>query len=130
MPRTSIFRAALAAAALVAASGAAHAITLENYQKYRADSRDVRATYKSLIEIRVEGVLQGLVLASRRIAAAGGKPLLCPPADLRIRGAEVLTMLDEELKTPSRDQGRPYPPTTNIEDVLVSVAERRWPCAR
>ncbi len=130
MPRTAIISAAFAAAALVAAAGAAHAITLENYQKYRADSRDVRATYKSLLEIRMEGVLQGLVMANRQIAAAGGKPLLCAPADLRIRGAEVLSMLDDELKAPSRDQGRPYPPTTNIEDVLVTVAERRWPCTR
>jgi hypothetical protein len=125
-------RAFLSAAALLAIAGAtsgAGAITLENYQKYRLDTRTVNATTKSLVEVRLEGVLHGLNMANQRLRAAGGKPLFCAPAELRLRGKEVMDLLDGELKSPSGREGRPYAQDTAIEDVLLIAAQRRWPCA-
>lgn len=123
--------AALAAAALVlGAALPAGAITLENYQKYRLDARNVQATFKSLIEVRIEGVLQGLMIANRAIEAAGGKTLFCVPAGLQMRGPDVLKMLDAELTTGTGADGKPYPGTTVIEDVLLTLAQKRWPCTR
>jgi len=121
---------ALAAAGFVLGIAPAGAIKLENYQKYRLDSRNVQATFKSLIEVRIEGVLQGLLIANRAAAAAGGKPLFCPPANLQMRGAEALKLLDTELTAGTGTDGKPYPGDTNIEDVMLKVAQKQWPCAR
>jgi uncharacterized protein YehS (DUF1456 family) len=124
-------RAALAAAALaLAAAPAADAITLENYQKYRLDSRNVQATFKSLLEVRMEGVLHGLVMANRGVEQSGGRPLFCAPANLQMRGPDVLKMLDTELTTGVGADGKPYPGSTQIEDVLLALAQKRWPCRR
>ena len=120
----------LAAAALFAGVSPASAIKLENYQKYRLDSRNVQATFKSLIEVRIEGVLQGLLIANRAAEAAGAKPLFCPPANLQMRGADALKLLDTELTSGAGADGKPYPGDTNIEDVMLKVAQKQWPCAR
>lgn len=120
----------LAAAALVIGAAPASAIKLENYQKYRLDSRSVQATFKSMIEVRIEGVLQGLLIANRAAEAAGAKPLFCPPANLQMRGAEALKLLDDELTAGTGADGKPYSADTNIEDVMLTVARKRWPCAR
>ena len=122
--------AALAAALVLGAALPAGAITLENYQKYRLDTRNVQATFKSLIEVRIEGVLQGLMIANRAIEGAGGKPLFCTPANLQMRGPDVLKMLDTELTTGTGADGKPYPGSTMIEDVLLTLAQKRWPCTR
>lgn len=120
--------AALAALALgIAPAGA---IKLENYQKYRLDSRSVQATYKSMIEVRIEGVLQGLVIANRAAVAAGARPLFCPPENLQMRGPDVLKLLDTELTSGTGADGKPYANDINIEDVMLKVAQKRWPCAR
>jgi hypothetical protein len=121
--------AALAACAVLGAAPAA-AITLENYQKYRLDSRDMKATVKSLLELRIEGVLQGLIVANRRLVADGAKPLFCAPEKLQLRGSEVLRMLDDELTGGRTAEGKPYPGDTLIEDVVLVMARRRWPCSR
>lgn len=121
--------AAFAAAAFAIGASPAGAIKLENYQKYRLDARNVKATFQSLIEVRIEGVLQGLVIANRA-AAAGGKPLFCPPANLQMRGAEALKLLDTELVAGTGADGKPYPADTNIEDVMLKVAQKQWPCPR
>ena len=130
MKRISWMAMALATGILGAAAPAAHAIKLENYQKYRLDARNVQATYKSLIEVRMEGVLQGFIIASRAAAASGGKPLICPPQDLQMRGADVLKMLDLELQSGTGADGKPYGNDAVIEDVLFALAQKRWPCAR
>ena len=122
--------AAFAAAALALGASPASAIKLENYQKYRLDSRSVQATYKSMIEVRIEGVLQGLFIANRAAVAAGAKPLFCPPANVQMRGAEVAKLLDAELTSGSGADGKPYPGDTNIEDVMLKVAQKQWPCTR
>ena len=123
--------AALAAALAVMGAPPAGAITLDSYQKYRLDSRSAQATVKSLLEVRVEGVLQGLIMANRAIEAAGGKPLFCAPAGVQMRGPDVLKMLDNELTTGTGADGKPYPGSTMIEDVLLGLwAQKRWPCAR
>lgn len=124
--------ATLAAAALAAVLGVspASAIKLENYQKYRLDSRNVQATFKSLIEVRIEGVLQGLVIANRAAVAAGGRPLFCPPQTLQMRGADAVKLLDTELTSGTGADGKPYPGDTNIEDVMLKVVQKQWPCAR
>jgi len=124
--------AAFAAAACAAALGAAPAgaIKLENYQKYRLDTRNVKATFKSLIEVRIEGVLQGLLIANRAAVAAGGRALFCPPAVVQMRGPDVLKLLDTELTVGTGADGKPYSGDTNIEDVMLKVAQKQWPCTR
>jgi hypothetical protein len=122
--------ATFAAAALLLGAAPASAIKLENYQKYRLDSRNVQATFKSLIEVRIEGVLQGLVIANRAAVAAGGRPLFCPPQTLQMRGADAVKLLDTELTSGTGADGKPYPGDTNIEDVMLKVAQKQWPCAR
>jgi hypothetical protein len=121
---------ALAAAALLVGAAPASAIKLENYQKYRLDSRSVQATFKSMIEVRIEGVLTGLLIANRAAQAAGGKPLFCPPANLQMRGADAVKLLDAELTSGTGADGKPYPADINIEDVMLKVAQKQWPCAR
>jgi hypothetical protein len=120
----------LAAAASLLGAAPAGAIKLENYQKYRLDSRNVQATFKSMIEVRIEGVLQGLVIANRAAVAAGGKPLFCPPANVQMRGADAVKLLDSELTAGTDAAGKPYAGDTNIEDVMLKVAQKQWPCAR
>jgi hypothetical protein len=122
--------AAFAATALALGAAPAGAIKLENYQKYRLDSRNVQATFKSLIEVRIEGVLLGLVIANRATVAAGGRPLFCPPQTLQMRGAEAVKLLDTELTAGTGADGKPYPGDTNIEDVMLKVVQKQWPCAR
>lgn len=119
-----------AAAALLLGASSASAIKLENYQKYRLDTRSVQATFKSMIEVRIEGVLQGLLIANRAATAAGGKPLFCPPTNVQMRGAEALKLLDTELTSGTGTDGKPYPGETNIEDVMLRVAQKQWPCPR
>jgi hypothetical protein len=116
-------------AALIGAAPAS-AIKLENYQKYRLDSRSVNATFKSMIEVRMEGVLQGIILASRAIKAAGGQPQVCAPDTLQMRGPEVVKMLDDEINNGRTAAGQPYGNEAMIEDVLFAAARKRWPCAR
>ena len=122
--------AAAAAVALLFGAAPASAIKLENYQKYRLDTRNVQATFKSMIEVRIEGVLTGLLIANRAAEAAGAKALFCPPQNLQMRGAEALKLLDDELTSGTGADGKPYPADTNIEDVMLRVAQKRWPCAR
>ena len=123
--------AAIAAAAFaLLAAAPAEAIKLENYQKYRLDSRNLQATFKSMIEVRIEGVLQGLLIANRAAVAAGAKPLFCAPANLEMRGPDALKLLDTELISGTGADGKPYPPETAIEDVMLKVAQKRWPCPR
>jgi hypothetical protein len=123
--------AALAAAAFaLLAAAPAGAIKLENYQKYRLDSRNVQATFKSMIEVRIEGVLQGLLIANRAAVAAGAQPLFCAPGNLEMRGPDALKLLDTELTAGTGADGKPYPPETVIEDVMLKVARKRWPCPR
>ena len=122
-------RATLAAVAILVAAAPAGAIKLENYQKYRLDSRSIKATYQSMIEVRIEGVLQGLLIANRA-AVAGGKPLFCPPDKLEMRGAEAVKLLDAELTAGSGADGKPYSGDTNVEDVMLKVVQKRWPCTR
>jgi hypothetical protein len=119
-----------AAAALLFGAAPASAIKLENYQKYRLDTRNVQATFKSMIEVRIEGVLTGLLIANRAAEAAGAKVLFCPPQNVQMRGAEALKLLDDELTSGTGADGKPYPADTNIEDVMLKVAQKRWPCAR
>ncbi len=119
-----------AAAALLLGASPASAIKLENYQKYRLDTRSVQATFKSMIEVRIEGVLQGLLIANRAATAAGGKPLFCPPTSVQMRGADALKLLDTELTSGTGTDGKPYPGETNIEDVMLRVAQKQWPCPR
>ena len=128
--RTAPLAAALAAAGFLFGAAPAGAIKLENYQKYRLDSRSVQATYKSMIEVRIEGVLQGLLIANRAAVAAGAKPLFCPPENLQMRGPDVLKLLDSELTSGTGADGKPYPGDTNIEEVMLKVAQKQWPCAR
>ena len=95
--------AALAGAALVAAAPAG-AIKLENYQKYRLDSRSVQATFKSMIEVRIEGVLQGLGLRQGRQHA--GRPALAPRLERPLHDiGEAFLNVSEERFGRDKHQG-------------------------
>ena len=125
---SALVGAALGAAVLAAAP--ASAIKIENYQKYRLDSRSVQATFKSMIEVRMEGELQGFLVASRAIKAAGGQPSICAPDNLQMRGPDVVKMLDDEINNGRTANGQPYGNEALIEDVLFAAARKRWPCPR
>ncbi len=103
----------------------ASAISIENYQKYRLDSRVVKATPKTLLEVRLEGILVGLVIANKRALEARQKLLFCAPEGARLSGPEVVEMVEREIKSAVQ---KPYPPETAVEDVLLIAAQRRWPC--
>ena len=124
----ALIGAALGAALLAAAP--ASAIKIENYQKYRLDARSVQATFKSMIEVRMEGVLQGFLVASRAIKAAGGQPSICAPDSLQMRGPDVVKMLEDEINNGRTADGQPYGNEALIEDVLFAAARKRWPCGR
>lgn len=123
-------RLAVAALALAALAAPAAAIKLENYEKYKLDTRNMRATVKSLLEVRLEGVMLGLLIANRGIAAAGGKPLFCAPENAQMGGPEVMKLLDQELNSGRTADGKPYPSDANVESVVLTVARKRWPCPR
>jgi hypothetical protein len=116
-------------AACALAFSPAGAISIENYQKYRLDSRTVKATPKSLLEVRMEGVLHGLLMANRRARSMQMRPLFCAPDDIKVPGSEVVEMVERELKAPSQNGGKPYSPDTAVEEVLLVAAQRRWPCS-
>ncbi len=83
-----------------------------------------------MIEVRIEGVLQGLLIANHAAQAAGAKPLFCPPQNPQMRGADALKLLDTELASGNGADGKPYPGDTNIEEVMLKVAQKQWPCPR
>ncbi|MCW5771828.1 MAG: hypothetical protein KIT16_09355 [Rhodospirillaceae bacterium] len=130
MPFRRLHAAALVAATAMLAAAPAGAIKLENYEKYRLDARNMRATLKSLLEVRLEGVMLGLLIANRNVVAAGGKPLFCAPERTQMGGADVMKLLDEELTNGRTAEGKPYPNDANVEDIVLIVARKRWPCPR
>jgi hypothetical protein len=47
-----------------------------------------------------------------------------------MRGADAVKLLDSELTAGTGADGKPYPGDTNIEEVMLKVAQKQWPCAR
>lgn len=106
----------------------AGAMTVENYQKWRMDSRNLRITPEGILEIRLLGSFQGMVLSARETLRKGGTPHFCPPEDAEIGGRDLRGMLDEELKGPTTEDGRPHPGDASVDGVLMTLLARRWPC--
>ena len=123
--------AGMLALALAAAAYPAGAVTVADYQKWRHATRTVRATPTGLVEVRLGGILSGLMLANRRLGRAGGPLLFCPPADAPAGGmssAELRKRVDAELKSPARPDGEPWPTDTSIGAVVLHILERTWQC--
>ena len=123
--------AGLLALGLAAPAQPAGAVTVANYQKWRHDARTVRATPTGLVEVRLGGILSGLLLANRRLGRAGGPLLFCLPADAPESGmasAGLRKLVDSELKSPSRPDGEPWPAGTKIATVVLHVLQRAWRC--
>ncbi len=117
--------------ALAAPAGSAAAVTVADYQKWRHATRTVRATPTGLVEVRLGGILGGLLLANRRLGRAEGPLLFCPPADVPEGGmasAGLRKLVDAELKSPSRPGGEPWPPDTDIAAVVLHILQRDWRC--
>lgn len=117
--------------ALVAPAGPAAAVTVADYQKWRHATRTVRATPTGLVEVRLGGILGGLLLANRRLGRAGMPVLFCPPADAPDNGmasGDLRKRIDGELKAPSRPGGKPWTPDTNIAAVVLHILQRAWRC--
>jgi len=131
-----VIRRAAAAAlllSLVAAMAAppAAAVTVSDYQKWRHATRTLQATPTGLIEVRIGGILRGLAIANRKLTAAGGAVLYCRPDSLKdaeLTSKTARKMLDDELKSPSRPRGAPWPAKTRISAVLLHILQRTWSC--
>ena len=117
-----------AALALMSVLAPAQAITLDNYRKWRAVNRPLKATGRSILEIHLGGVYSGLAWANRFNERSGGTPLFCPPKDLAPSGKLMRELVDSEIDTPSDKSVRAYTGTTSIEFLLLTAARRRWPC--
>ena len=127
----SLTGAGLLAFALAAAAYPAGAVTVTDYQKWRHATRTVRATPTGLVEVRLGGILRGLMLANRRVGRAGGPVLFCPPAGAPANGmasGDLRKRVDAELKSPSRPGGEPWPAETNIGAVVLYILQRDWQC--
>ncbi len=117
--------------ALAAAAYPAGAVTVADYQKWRHATRTVRATPTGLVEVRLGGILSGLLLANGRLVRAGGPVLFCAPAGAPaggMPGAELRKLVDAELKSPSRPGGEPWPADTGIGAVVLHILQRDWRC--
>ena len=122
--------------ALAAMAGPARAVTVADYQKWRHATRTVRATPTGLVEVRLGGILSGLLLANRRLGRAGSPVLFCLPADAPDGGmtdggmtsGALRKRLDAELKSPSRPGGEPWPPDTGVAAVVLHILQRAWRC--
>ena len=117
--------------ALAAAAHPAGAVTVADYQKWRHATRTVRATPTGLVEVRLGGILSGLLLANGRLGRAGGPVLFCPPASAAAGGmasVDLRKRVDAELKSPSRPSGEPWPADTGIGAVVLHILQRVWRC--
>ncbi len=117
--------------ALAAPAGPSAAVTVADYQKWRHATRTVRATPTGLVEVRLGGLLGGLLLANSRLGQAGMPVLFCPPADAPedgMAGSDLRKRIDGELKSPSRPSGEPWPPDTDIAAIVLHILQRAWRC--
>ena len=126
-----LLNAAALGLALAAMADPARAVTVADYQKWRHATRTVRATPTGLVEVRLGGILSGLLLANRRLGRAGSPVLFCLPADAPKGGmtsGDLRKLLDAELKSPSRPGGEPWPPDTGVAAVVLHILQRAWRC--
>jgi hypothetical protein len=127
--RARLVLAALAALlALTAAAGPAAAVTVGDYQKWRLIERTWRTTPTAVLEVRLLGIFQGLLLANRIIEKRGGRPLFCPTGKTELTGHKLREWVDEEIHGPTMNGGKPYRPDTAIEAIVLIVAARKFPC--
>jgi len=119
----------IAAAIVLLLPAAATAITIENYEKWRASNKTLMATPKTLLGVRLLGIFQGLQVGNRALRDRKQPPLFCVPAGAQVTGADIAKLVDQELKAPTTRNGQPYNPKLEISVVVAVAAARRWPCA-
>jgi hypothetical protein len=111
-------------------TGPSRALTVENYQKWRLDTRSVAVSRQAVLEIRFLGVFEGLLLANTIAAQRQQQPTFCPPKGAHLSGRALRKLVDAELKQPSLNKGRPYDTKTSVDFVLLVVVAKKWPCAK
>lgn len=118
--------------AVIGLSGTpAKAVTVEDYQKWRLSGRTIQATPTGLISIHVGGVLQGFMLANRRLGAAGLPVLFCVPSAAPrdgMKSAALRKLIDTELKNTTRPLSAPWPPKSAVASVILHILRNEWPC--
>lgn len=75
----------------------------------------------------IVGVGKGIFWANIVMKLQGRKPLFCLPKELALNQDNYISLLDQELKSPT-DPQRHYSSDTPIELVLVQALEHTFPC--
>ncbi len=133
MASRSICLISTALAVALVMSGAAFsakAITLGDYQNWRARKGAIRATPQSILQVRLGGVFRGYEWANEMLRRRGAAPFFCPPKDLRIGDKAIIKLLDGEIAKPTLGGGKPYAKTASIYLLLLVAASKKWPCAK
>lgn len=120
--------AAVAVTALTCGTAPAAAVTVGDYQKWRLIDRTWRTTPTAVLEVRLLGMFQGLLLANTVIQRRGNNPLFCFTTETAVTGSTLRKWVDDEIKAPSIGGGKPYEPETAIEAVVLVVAAKNFPC--
>lgn len=108
----------------------AAALTIGNYEKWRASNQVVQATPKTLLASRLFGVFRGLETANALLKKRGQAPLFCRPPGVKMTGGAIAKMVDQELRGRGLRGEKPYQATRRISDIVAIAVARRWPCGR
>jgi hypothetical protein len=83
---------------------------------------------KEKVETYVIGVGRGIISANIMLQAQKKERLFCSPMTLAMDSSFVLSLLDQEIRTPSKDAI--YNNDTTIEHILLHSFINRFPCSK
>lgn len=79
---------------------------------------------KDLAELKIAALEEGIRVANAHMAGtAGGKPLYCQPASLRLTGSQLADMVSRAVAENDKLEDVPVP------TVLLGVLQKTFPCA-
>ena len=113
---------AIFAAILLLPSGAHAEITLKSYNEYKKSE----ATKDRINEYLI-GVGKGIFWANAGLEFRANQKLFCMPPKLAPDGGLILSLLEQEIRTPG--DGDTYKEDTPVELILVRAFETRFPCS-
>ena len=115
--KSSLFAVTLVSCPVYAMEG----LTVGRYLEMKHATNKVS---KEMVETYVSGLGQGILFSSiYSEQALKGRPLICPPRDLRITGKTAIDVLDEAIKK-STIATSEYP----VGVVLVDAFAKKFPC--